>query len=211
MSVSSWFRERSTRRARDGRPRAIVLITILFQTAGTMMVVIAGIVGLVYVSFQARSPGPADRPGSGIFVRTEVTALWVPRALRDVAQGEAVTAVFRSPETLQTELKRRGLNDAWYALTYRGYQVNGDRAEITQVRRISEAYAHVEEFRDMMAMAAGHPPRHERREFSQVKVEIIPDTLLNADPRKAVSQLIPERALFPSKRPGRELGGGREH
>ena len=170
------------------------------------MVVISGIVGLVYVSFQARSRGPADRPGSGIVVRTEVTALWIPRALCDVAQGEAGTAVFRSPEALQTELKRRGLNDAWYALTYRGYQVNGDSAEITQVRRITEAYAHVEEFRDMMAMAAGHPPRHEGREFSQVKVEIIPDTLLNADPLKAVSQLIPERALLPEQTAGPRAG-----
>ena len=77
-------------------------------------------------------------------------------------------------------------------LTYRGYQVNGDAAEVTQVRCISES-ADIEEFRDMMAMAAGHPPRREGREFSQVKVEIIPDTLLKSDPLKAVTQLTPER------------------
>jgi len=196
---------------RDGRPKAIVLIAILFQRAGTAVIGIACIVGLVCVSFQAGAPGPEDPPGSGIVVRTEVTALWIPRALRDVAQGDAGAPVFRSPEALQTELKLRGLNDAWYALTYRGYQVNGDCAEITQVRRISEANAHVEEFQDMMAMAAGHPPRHEGREFSQVKVEIIPDTLLSANPLKAVSQLVPERALLPNKRPGHELGDGREN
>ena len=63
MSVSSWLRERFTCRVRDSRPKAIALIAMLFQTAGTMVVVVAGIVGLVYVSFQARSPGPEDRPG----------------------------------------------------------------------------------------------------------------------------------------------------
>ena len=175
------------------------------------MIGIACIFGLVGVSFQAGAPGPEELGGSGIIVRTEVAALWIPRALRDVAQGEACAPVFRSPELLQTELKRRGLNDAWYALTYRGYQVNGDCGEITQVRRISEAYAHVEEFQGMMAMAAGHPPRREDREFPQVRVEIIPDTLLTVNPLKAISQLVCERGLFPNKRPGRELRDGREN
>ena len=54
---------------------------MLFRTAGTTVVVIGGIVGLVYVSFQARSPGPERPPRSGIVVQTEVTALWIPRAL----------------------------------------------------------------------------------------------------------------------------------
>jgi hypothetical protein len=47
-----------------------------------------------------------------------------------------------------------------------------------------------EEFQDTMAMAAGHPAHHEGREFSHVKVGIIPDTLIPANPLAAVSQLI---------------------
>lgn len=119
-----------------------------------------------------------------------MAALWIPRALRNVAQGESGAPVFCSPAALQTELKRRGMKDAWYALTYRGYQVNGDSAKIIQVRRISEAPAHIEEFQDMMATAARNPPRHEGGELSQVKVEIIPDRLLTANPLEAVSQLV---------------------
>jgi hypothetical protein len=203
--------EKKLNGARNARPKAIVLIAILIRRAGTAVIGIACIVGLVGVSFQAGAPGPEDPGGSGIMVRTEVTALWIPRALRDLAQGEAGAPVFRSPESLQTELKRRGLNDAWYALTYRGYQVNGDYAEFTQVRRISEAYAHVEEFQDMMEMAAGRPTRDEGREFPQATVEIIPDTLITANPLKAVPQLIRERAHFPNKRPGHKLGDGREN
>jgi hypothetical protein len=198
-------------RARNTRPKAVALVAILFQKAVTAAVGIVGIAVLVCVSFQAGAPGPEDPRGSGTIVRTEVTALWIPRALRDVAQAEGGASVFRSPEAVHTELERRGLNDAWYALTYRGYQVNGDSAEITQVRRISEAPAHIEEFQDMMAMAAGHPPHHEGGEFTYVKVEIIPDTLLTGDPLKAASQLVSERALFPNKRPGHELGDGREN
>jgi len=202
--------DNASNRSHSSLSIVIAAIARLSQTAGVAMVAIAGGVGLTWVSFGAGSPGPEDLPNSGIVVRTEVTALWIPRALRNVAQGEAGATVFHSPEALQTELERRGLNDAWYALTYRGYQVNGDSAEITQVRRISEAPDHLEEFQDMMATAAGHPPRHEGRQFSQVKVGIIPDTLLTADPLNAVSQLVPERAFFPNNRPGHEPGDGRE-
>jgi hypothetical protein len=202
--------DNASNRSHSSLSIVIAAIARLSQTVGVAVVTVAGCVGLTWVSFGAGSPGPEDPPNSGIIVRTEVTALWIPQAIHDVAQSEAGATVFHCPEALQTELERRGLNDAWYALTYRGYQVNGDSAEITQVRRISEAPDHLEEFQDMMATAAGHPPRHEGREFSQVKVGIIPDTLLTANPLKAVSQLVPEGAFFPNKRPGHELGDGRE-
>ena len=69
--------------------------------------------------------------------------------------------VFLSPEALHTELKRRGLNDAWYALTFRGHQANGEFVEITQIRRLSEAADHLDELQAVMATAAGRPPRFE--------------------------------------------------
>jgi len=107
-----------------------------------------------------------------------------------VAQGEAGGCVFRPLNALQTELKRRGLNAAWYALTYRGYQVNGESAEITQVRRMSEMPDHFEEFQDVLATAAGNRARSEAREFSRATIHVIPDSLLNADPLKAITELM---------------------
>src|SRR5262245_37033538 len=97
MSASTRLRERFTRRARDSRLKAIALVAILFQNVGTTVVGIAGIVVLVSVSYQAGTPGLENPPGSGIIVRTEVTALWIPRALHDVAQSEAGAPVFLSP------------------------------------------------------------------------------------------------------------------
>ena len=63
----------------------------------------------------------------------------------------------------------------------------------------------------MMAMAAGHPPRHEGREFSRGTVEIIPDAMLTANPLEAASQLVTELAILPNKRPSHELDDGREN
>jgi hypothetical protein len=60
-----------------------------------------------------------------------------------------------------------------------------------------------------MATAAGSPPRYEARDFSHARVEVIPDTLLTANPFKAISQLIGERAHVPKNRPGHELSDGR--
>jgi hypothetical protein len=190
MAVSSWLRERFTHRARDSRPKAAALVAMLFQTAGTTVLVIAGIVGLVYVSFHASSLGPDDPPRSGIVVRTKVTAVWKPKAILDVARGEAGASVFCSPETVPAELKRCGLNDAWYALNYRSYQVNGGSAEITEIRRLSEAANHLDELQAVMARAAGRPQRFEGTIFSHAKVEVIPDTLHALDPREAITRLM---------------------
>jgi hypothetical protein len=165
---------------------------MLFQTAGTIVVGVAGIAGLVYVSFQARSPGPADSPGSGIIVRTEVTALWIPRALHEAAQSEAGAPVLLSLDALHTELKRRGLNDPWYSITYRQHQVNGEFGELSQIRHLSEAANHRDEFEAVMATAAGTPRRFEDRDFSHATVEVIPDTLQAVDPRQAITRLMAE-------------------
>jgi hypothetical protein len=178
---------------------------MLFQTAGTAVVVIAGIVGLVHVSFRASAPTPEDPPRSGIVVRTEVTAVWIPRALLDVAQGEAGASVFCSPETAHAELKRRGLNDAWYALSYRSYQVNGGSGEITQIRHLSEAANHLDELQAVMARAAGRPHRFESAIFSHAKVEVIPDTLQALDPREAITRLMADPVLGEKSLPPRGL------
>jgi hypothetical protein len=44
MDDPSWFRDRSARRARDIRTKAIGLIAILFQWAGTAAIGIGGLV-----------------------------------------------------------------------------------------------------------------------------------------------------------------------
>jgi hypothetical protein len=176
-------------RSRGARSIVSAAVKTVFRTVGAVLP-IAAVFGLIWVSLQAVAPTPHGKPGSGIVLRTDVTAIWVPKALRDQAQSEAGRPIIRSPDELRNYLERHGLIDAWYALVSRGYQVNGDSAEITQVRRVSEAPAHIEELQDVMATAAGNPPRSEIRDFSRATVGIIPDALLTADPRKAVTELM---------------------
>jgi hypothetical protein len=186
--------EHAMRRPRRARAVIITAIAILFQIVGTLAVLIPGVFVLIWVGFRATAPPSVEPAGSGIVVRTDVTAIWVPHAFLDVAQGKAGSPVIRSPEGLRTELERHGVNAAWYAVAYRSYQVNGDSVETAQVRRMTEASAHIEEFQDVMACAAGNPPRDAGSDFSHVMVGIIPDTRQSADPIKAVAKLMAQPA-----------------
>jgi hypothetical protein len=171
----------------------IAAVVSLLQSVGAVAVPSVGVLGIVWVSFQTATLSPEDPPGSGIVMRAEVTAIWIPQALLDLAQREAGPPVIRSPEELRVCLERHGLSGAWFALTYRGYQVHGESTEITQVRRMSEMPDHFAEFQHLLAEAGGNQARSEARDSSRTTIHIIPDSLLNADPLKAITELMTPR------------------
>src|SRR5262249_15395997 len=133
------FRERGT------RSTVFTAAVNLLWAIGTASAMFATVLGLMWAGPPTGAPAVAGLPASGTVLRTEVTAIWMPRALRDRARHQAVEPVGRSPEALQTDLGRDGWRAAWYALTYRGHQVNGGSGEITQIRRLSEAADHLDE------------------------------------------------------------------
>jgi hypothetical protein len=168
------------------------------------LAVIAPVLGLTWASMTwrgppAEAPAPEGPPDSGIVVAIEVTAIWIPQALCDLARHQAGPLVNCSPEEAQTHLARKGWRVAWYARTFRAHQVNGEFDEITQIRWLSESADHLDEFQSMIATAAGRPARFGSGDFPPPRVLIIPDTLQNADPREAITQLLadPERAQAP--------------
>jgi hypothetical protein len=164
----------------------------LLWTVGTASAMIAPVLGLIGAGPPTAARAPEGPPGTGIILRSEVTAIWMPQALRDLARHQAGSLVDRSPEELRTYLERNGWRAAWYALTYRYHQVNRESGEITQIRRLSEAADHLDELRAVMATAAGRPPRYDGLEVSHARVEVIPDALQAVDPREAITRLMAE-------------------
>jgi hypothetical protein len=179
-------------RERDTRSAGLTAAVNLFWAVGTASARIAPVLGPMWAGPPSKAPAPEGPPGSGIVLRTEVTAIWMPQALRELARHRAGPPVDRSPEELQTDLGRDGWRAAWYALTYRGHQVNGELGEITQIRRLSEAADHRDELQAVMATAAGRPPRDEGGDVSHARVEVIPDTLQAVEPRAAITRLMAE-------------------
>jgi hypothetical protein len=170
----------------------------LLWRVGTALAVFAPLYDLICLGPMRRdSPagGPVIEgpPDSGVVVRTEVTAVWIPQALCELARGRAGPRVDCSPEEVQIYLARHGWRVAWYALTCRGYQVNGHSEEITHIRWLSEAAEHLDELQAVMATAAGRSPRFEGSDSSCARVEIIPDTLQAVDSREAITRLMAEQ------------------
>ncbi len=167
--------------------------SVLAQRFGVALVVIAGILGLSRVDFQSTRPAPEHlpdgSPGSGIVARVEVTAIWLPQGLFDLAQRKTGAAVFASHEELQTHLDRLGLGTAWYAITSRGHQLNGRAEEITFIRWPGESPEQFEQYEEVMAMAAGRPPDHAGLDDSHANVTVFSDSLLKANPREVVGEL----------------------
>jgi hypothetical protein len=169
-------------------------VNLFWMVAGAL-VLFAPVVALMWARAHTNAPTQVriEPPGSGIVVRSEVIAIWMPRALRDLAMERSGLAVAIAPEALEADLARKGWRPAWYALSYRAHQVNGKFAEITQIRRLSGVPDHLDELEAVMAMAAGKPPRFGDRDFSHASVEIIPETLQGVDPRAAIDRLLSER------------------
>jgi hypothetical protein len=186
----------------DGRLRRTLTVTLtaavnLFWTLAAASAVIAPVLGLIWVGMMrrdspAQAPALENPPASGIVVWTEVTAIWIPQALRDLARRQAGTPVDCSPEDVQMYLARNGWRDGWYATTRWDYGANGQSAEITQIRWLSEAADHLDELQAVMATAAGRPPRYEGPDFSHPRVKIIPDTLRAVDSHEAITRLVAE-------------------
>ena len=84
---------------------------VLAQRFGVALVVMAGILGLSRVGFQPARPAPENLPdgppGSGIVARVEVTTIWLPQGLFDLAQRKTDPAVFASHEELWTHVEVR--------------------------------------------------------------------------------------------------------
>jgi hypothetical protein len=175
---------------RGTRSTVLTAVVNLFWTVGTALAMIAPVIGLMWAGPPKAVPTPEGPPGSGIVVRSEVIAIWMPRVLRDLAMQNNGPPVALAPEALEAYLARKGWRPAWYALSYRAHQVNGKFAETTQIRRLSEASDHIDELDAVMATAAGKPPRFEGGDFSHARVEVIPESLQAVDPREAITRLM---------------------
>jgi hypothetical protein len=167
----------------------------LFWKALSASAVIAPVLGLMWVNmtwrgFPAEAPAPGRPPGSGIVVKSEVTAIWIPQALRDLALRLAGTPADCSLERMQTYLARNGWKDPWYALTLWECDPTGRCAEITHTRWVSELADRRDELQAVMATAAGRPPRFEDGRFSHTRVEVIPDTFKAVDAHSEIIRLM---------------------
>lgn len=164
--------------------------------AGTVkgfMVCLLGVLGLAPMLPAAVGTGPDGPVASGVNVRTEVIAIWVPQAVLDRTRQRPGPRGEGAPEDGPTPEQAAEPGSIAYALTYRGHQEDGGFSDIVQVRRNDEVAAHAEEYRRVLSAASGDPPCTELLEFCHAEVHPIPDSFLHPtgdDPAAAWTRLM---------------------
>jgi hypothetical protein len=150
--------------------------------------------GVTWLGSRAGRPSgalePGNYPGSGITVRVEVLHLWLPEALINLVGQRSETSVVLTHQELRTYLERRGRENLWYALTTRRHQVNGGMAEITLIRHPYDDPQQFGELLDVLATAAGNPPRDPPLYYTAAAVHILPEALAQREPREVVEGLL---------------------
>jgi hypothetical protein len=162
-------------------PVVLSLGAIFRRLVGRLMIVVVFVtivIGLKQFSAVIPQPGAApefsDAPGSGVIVRSEVIHLWLPKTLVELARSESPTLVARTHQELKKSLERRGQENLWYAITVRGHQVNHLAVDMSFIRHPYREPEHFQELMDLLASAAGSPPRRPSADYSAAVVHIMP-------------------------------------
>jgi hypothetical protein len=167
------------------------------------IVLAAGVMGLAclscHVTRQDQELNPANFPGAGIVVRSELIRLWLPETLIDLAQRQSQSRVVRTHGELQRFLELEDRKDLWYAITTRGHQVNGNFVDITVIRRPYADPFDFAEFLDVLATVTGNPPVDPGTDSSQVSVHILAEGLLKCDPREVMAELLAHTSATPAQ------------
>src|SRR5262249_51717794 len=135
---------------------------------------------------------PGDPEGTGVDERSEIVEIWLPKALYDLVNDEPELHTVRSGAELRSRLKANGSAPVWIAFRVRHFSRDGRSTDIRHFNYPCDESGPV--FRqclDLVATAAGKPPHYPLVDFSAAKVGIIPDPLMQRNPRDVLDELMP--------------------
>lgn len=164
------------------------------DTFFSLIVIGGGVLGLILFSFKVArrdaESAASNFPGAGIVVRSELVHLWLPQTLLELARGDSRSSMVRTHADLRRWLESDGRKDLWYAITTRGYQVNGELREGTVIRWPYNDATHFAELLDTLATADESPPRSFGPDNAKPRIHILPEELLEHDPRAVMADLL---------------------
>jgi hypothetical protein len=165
-------------------------LTCLLSNATIPVTILALAVGFTQLDPEvlptSGTPESSGSPGTGVVVGSEVLDLWLPRTAIDLARCDLQDPVEPTARDVKSALQRRGLEDLWYAITVRGYQVNGRSAELTYVRCPFREPENLQEFRAILTTLAGHQPAYPAVDFSCVPVHVLPADISREDAARII-------------------------
>ena len=126
-----------------------------------------------------RPSAPAERQvdgrlGDGIPVRAQVTHIWLSERLVSVTEREVWSLLEKLHGQLQETRDGENTRVLFYALTVQTLHANGRLGYIHFIRYPFHEPENVRELLDVLATAAGNPPRDPTRDYSIAVVHIVP-------------------------------------
>jgi hypothetical protein len=154
----------------------------LLQDLGTLFAfgAVVAAAGMILPYHDAHTPRTGsqrrgdDRPDGDIAVMSQVLDIWLPEPLVDLAKREFQPCGLNRDEGLEKVLDRKEYQDLFHAFTVRGFQSNSDAVIVTYVRYPYHVSEHYQELVDLLATAAGSPPRYAGMDYSGTTIHIVP-------------------------------------
>jgi hypothetical protein len=155
---------------------------------------VAGAIGLTCFGLHVMSPhaalGAGEHSADGTLVDSEVVAILVPSAFRELAECPPDDLTFESPDALKAYLRARRLEKAWYAIIARGFQADGTAVSLSSYCHPFHCPTRSEEFRQVLATLAGDPPRGPDADYARAEVRFIPQAFVECEPSQALLELL---------------------
>ena len=147
-----------------------------------------GACGLVRLAYHVTSAPP--QTNDGLILQQYARSIWLHPAFLELAHRPSELAECQSCEAYRRYAEARHLQNAWYLITIKGVQINGEIVILPVIRRpyeMSESY--FAEFLGVLAVADGKRPDEPWAYLATAKVNVIPPALVDKEPRAVVDEL----------------------
>jgi hypothetical protein len=185
-----------TSRPENQQPRGASRRQIAIQS----LEAVAAIIGLIWFARRITEPPPTYPPT--MIVRSDVVTIWLHPELYKLVNRLAATSALCSYAVLHSYVATHGLEGTWGVIVMRQIQTHGLAVESSVIWQPDDNPNIWPDPLTVLNAAAGKPPHHPLVDYSNLKVEIIPDRLLEADRREAAEQLRLLDPLVSGVRPG---------
>jgi hypothetical protein len=147
-----------------------------------------GACGLVRLGYHVTSA--PQQNNDGLIMQQYARSIWLHPMFLELARRPSELAECQTRESYRRFADSRHLQNAWYLITIKGVQINGETVILPTIRRpyeMSEQY--FPEFLGVLALADGKRPAGPFVYLATAKVNVIPPDLLDKEPRNVVDQL----------------------
>jgi hypothetical protein len=157
------------------------------------MMVGAAVVGLAGLALdmcqQAKPCTPTEESGAGVTIRTEMTDLWLPEELAELAKCPSQFQAIRTHNALRRFLESKHQEAMWYGLTARAQQVNGAVVDLRFIRRPYDDAGHFAELQKVVAAAGNCPPCRPAEDFAEASIHIMSLKNSKREPSQVMAEL----------------------